>query len=184
MTKPGQRRISWSTRLITLFVALLLAYVVSPYLSFWLFTRAIKANDRAALESHVDFASVRGSLKDELRGRIPKAAHEPQKNDRFSGLMARLAPTLIDQLVDAFVTPEGLAAFLNDPALRRQAKAENPAALTDIPDYRREVKWSNVRRAFFTGVKTFTVDFEGTKLEFRVSQLHWRLKKIHLPPNE
>lgn len=181
MSALEQRGIYWPRRFIGLMVALLLAYLVSPYLSFWLFTQAVHANDRAALESHVDFPSVRQSLKDELRSRVRS---DPKKKDRFSGIVARVAPSLIDQLVDAFVTPENLAALLSDPGLMRQAKAENSQAISQIGDHHREVKWSRVSRAFFTGPKTFVADLDETKLVFRLSHGHWQLKKVGLRPNQ
>src|SRR3712207_1152633 len=120
----GPRKPRVGRRLLAVAIALLLAYVASPYVSLWFFSRAIKANDRAALESHVDFPAVRQSLKEELRGRLPQ--DRAKANDTMSGLVARLAPSLIDQLVDAFVTPEGLVALITDPAIARDAKAKDP----------------------------------------------------------
>ncbi len=173
---------------VALLVVLMLAYLASPYVSFWFFTRAIKANDREALESYVDFPSVRQSLKHELRGKLPKSsASEPgKKEDVFSGMAARLAPTLIDQLVDAFVTPDGLAALISDPAVARQAKAKDPTALAHMQNESKdkELNWSRVKYAFFNGVTQFLVEIEGTKLHFGISGMRWRLQTVQLPPNE
>src|SRR5437660_9681609 len=89
-----------STRpLIALGLALVLGYLASPYVSFWFFTRAIKSNDRDAIERYVDFPSVRTSLKQQLHGYLPKP-NEHKKHDALSGFLERVAPDLIDQLVD------------------------------------------------------------------------------------
>ncbi|HEX8679524.1 MAG TPA: DUF2939 domain-containing protein [Chthoniobacterales bacterium] len=168
--------------LLALAAARLIGYIASPYVSFWLFTRAIRANDRAALESYVDFPSVRQSLKEELRGRWPKS--DRAKDDSMSGLVARLAPSLIDQLIDAFVTPDGLVALITDPAIARDAKAKDPSTLLRIQNPKTDLNWRRVRYAFFTGPATFAIDVGGTKLHFAFSGWRWRLKRIALPPSE
>lgn len=178
---PVKGRRGGKRLVIGLIVVLLLAYVASPYASFWFFSRAIKARDRAAIESFVDFPSVRQSLKDELRGRLPKA-DAAKKEDSIGGLMARLGPSLVDQLVDAFVTPDGLVALISDPELGRRAKAKDPSVVarvgTGAPE---ELGWNDVRYAFFTGPRDFLVDVKETKLRFRFSGLRWVLKRVELP---
>ena len=177
----GRKRVG-ARRLLVLAIVLALAYLASPYVSLWFFSRAIKANDRAALESFVDFPSVRQSLKEALRGRLP--SDQAKNKDTISGLVARLAPSLIDQLVDAFVTPEGLAALISDPALARDAKAKDPSTLLRVQTQKSELNWQRVRYAFFTGPTTFAVDIEGTKLHFGLSGLRWRLQRIALPSSD
>jgi hypothetical protein len=116
---------------------------------------------------------------------LPKApADASRKKDGFDGLVARLAPGLIDQLVDAFVTPEGLAALIADPSVAREAKAKDPAALARMQDGPKELHWDRVRYAFFTGPATFLVNIDEIKLRFAVAGARWRLKTIELPPGE
>src|SRR4051812_42203371 len=162
-------------------LALVLAYLASPYVSFYFFTRAIRANDRAALESFVDFPSLRQSLKQELRAMLPKSTSK-KDDDALSGVVARLGPSLIDQLVDAFVTPDGLAALINDPALVRAAQSKDPGAIVHGADRKRELDWSRVKQGAFTGVREFVVDHNGTKLHFRFAGMRWRLQRIQLTP--
>src|SRR6266545_6040514 len=93
-------------------VVLLLLYGVSPYFSFWRFTVALRTGDAAAVSSHVDFPAIRASLKKQLVARFASAA---AGHKRWS----KLGPTLIDAIVDAYATPDGLAAILSNPdALR------------------------------------------------------------------
>ena len=53
-------RLKWPLIIIVTLAAL---YLVSPYYSFWRFTRALKAGDQQQFEKMVDFRSVRESLK-------------------------------------------------------------------------------------------------------------------------
>jgi hypothetical protein len=165
---------------IGVLLALLLLYIASPYYSFWRFTQALRAKDRARIESQVDFRSVRDSLKRQLRGQVPAASRD--KQDAFAGLVQRLAPSLIDQLVDAFITPEGLAALIADRELAEQAKAKNPGAIVRInSDAARDLAWDSVNYAFFTGARRFLVDVQGTRLHWKFSRFRWVLEAVELP---
>lgn len=138
--------------LLALVLALALGYLASPYISFWRFTRAVKTNDRAALERYIDFPALRGSLKAELHGHLPKA--KDRKKNTLSGFIDRVAPDLIDQLVDAFVTPDGIVALLTDPNVARGMKTKDPNAVKSASENRQQFDFSQTHHAFFTGLRT------------------------------
>jgi hypothetical protein len=158
------RRASWAAFIC---IVVLLLYGASPYFSFWRFTVALRSGDTAAISARVEFPAVRESLKKQL---IARFSHPGTGHKRWS----KLGPTLIDALVDAYATPEGLAMLI-----------ANPSALKDLklPQQAPNVKglnWSNLRYAFFTSPRTFVVDREGIKLRFRFTGLGWRLKDLDL----
>ena len=196
--RPPQR--PYGKWLILGLAIVVLLYAASPYYSFWRFTVALRAGDRNQLEEMVDFVSLRKSLKEQLRSKIaprPKQPAEQKKNDIFGALSAGFGPRLIDTLVEAYVTPEGLAAFLVNPKAPAQlggssaqppqpaAQAESPAevAPSTEPGFR-SINWSSVRYAFFTGPQDFAVDLEGTKLHFRFDDLRWQLRAVELDIGE
>ncbi|MFL6594422.1 MAG: DUF2939 domain-containing protein [Chthoniobacterales bacterium] len=168
--------------LIALLLALVLGYLASPYISFWRFTRAVQTNDRVALERYIDFPALRASLKAELHGQLAKP--KERKKNALSGFIERVAPDLIDQLVDAFVTPDGIVALLTDPNVARGMKAKDPSVAKTAGENRHEFDFSRAHRAFFTGLRTFAVDLKGRKLHFRFAGWRWRLNRIELSPNE
>lgn len=178
-------RLKWP--LIALVVILAL-YVVSPYYSFWRFTEALKAGDQKKFESMVDFRAVRESLKTQLKAKLAEGrANQPKQEKSLLGLSDQFAPRLIDTLVDAYVTPSGLAALLADAknvnAARSAADgnpeaAPNPGAVAPPQDVRDKLGFSSVRYAFFTGARDFLIDVDGTKLRFRFSKFRWTLKTI------
>jgi hypothetical protein len=101
--------------LVLICVFLLLVYGVSPYFSFWRFTAALRSGDSAALSSRMDFPAIRASLKKQLVARFTqrKTGHKWWGN---------LGPTLIDAIVDAYVTPEGIAALISNPEALKSLK--------------------------------------------------------------
>ena len=150
-------------------VVLVLVYGASPYVSFWRFMVAIRSGDSAAINSRVDFVAVRASLKKQLRTRF---AHAAGVHKRWSNL----GPTFIDAIVDAYATPEGIAALLSNPAALK--KLQNPRDFRFSAD--KNVNWSKIQYAFFTGPRSFLVDREGIKLRFRFTGVGWKLKDLDL----
>jgi hypothetical protein len=148
---------------------LLLIYGVSPYFSFWRLTKALRSGDSAAVSSHVDFPAVQASLKKQLVARFAGATAGHKR-------WGNLGPTLIDAIVDAYATPDGIAALLS-----------NPGALKDLQSPRqfrfssgKPQDLSKVKYAFFTGPRSFVVEREGIKLRFRFTGLGWQLNDLDL----
>ena len=148
---------------------LLLLYGASPYFSFWRFTVALRSGDRAAISSRVDFPAIRTSLKKQL---VARFAHAASGHKRWSNL----GPTLIDAIVDAYATPDGIAAILSNPGALKN--------LQTLHEFRfsagKNVNWLKIKYAFFTGPRSFVVDREGLKLRFRFTGLGWQLNEIDL----
>ena len=148
-------------------IVALIAYGVSPYLSFWRFTAALRSGDTKSLSSRVDFPAVRASLKKQLVARFARAG---TGHKRWS----KLGPTLIDAIVDAYATPDGLAALISNPSVLKDLRPPRQAPIA------KGVNWSKLRYAFFMSPRTFVVDREGIKLRFRLTGLSWRLYELDL----
>jgi Protein of unknown function (DUF2939) len=147
----------------------LLVYGASPYFSFWRFAAAVQAGDSAAISSRVDFPAVRASLKKQLVARFANA-------DPGHKRWLNLGPTLIDAIVDAYVTPEGIAALVSNPGALKAL--QNPREFHFPTGKGEDV--SKVKYAFFTGPRSFEVDREGIKLHFRFTGFGWQLDSIDL----
>ena len=75
-----------------------------------------RSRDATAISSRVDFPAVRASLKKQL---VARFANKTSSHKRWSNL----GPTLIDAIIDAYVTPEGIAALLSNPEALKNLKA-------------------------------------------------------------
>jgi hypothetical protein len=163
--------------IVTSGVLLLLVYVASPYYSVWRFGETLRAHDMNALAARVDFPRVRGSLKKQIRDHFI-GVRETKKDDLVAQLIRASGPSLLDQLIDAYVTPDGLATIIGNPAPIKNASSL--ASLSSLSSERKEIDWSKARRAFFTSPRDFAVDHEGITLRFRFNGLGWRLREIDL----
>ncbi len=163
-------------------VAVVLLYLASPYYSIWRFGEALRAHDLNAVSARVDYSAVRSSLKNQIREKILGMLAK-KKQDRLAQFLAANAGDPLDQLIDSYLTPEGLAAIISDPA-----PIKNASSLSSLPGINsaqpRQIDWSKFRHAYFTGPRDFAVEHEGIKLRFRFNGLGWKLRMIdlQLPP--
>jgi Protein of unknown function (DUF2939) len=147
----------------------LLVYGASPYFSFWRFTTALQSRDAAAISKRVDFPAVRASLKKQL---VARFANRTSSHKRWSNL----GPTLIDAIIDAYVTPEGIAALLANPEALKNLKAPREFHF----QIGQNENLSKVKYAFFTGPRGFVVDRDGIKLRFHFTGSGWQLYDVDL----
>jgi hypothetical protein len=171
--RPHRRR----KLIAAIVVALLLIYAASPYYSIWRFGEALRAHDMDALAAGVDFDAVRGSLKQQIRDHFLGVLAK-KKKDRLAQFLTAATDNPLDRLIDAYVTPEGLAAIISDPAPLKNASSLSSLPGVDNP--RKEIDWSKARYAFFTSPRDFALDHEGIKLLFRFNGLGWKLHALDL----
>ena len=155
--------------LVIICVVSLLVYGASPYFSFWRFTTAIQSRDAAAISKRVDFPAVRASLKKQLATRFAK---QTSSHKRWS----TLGSTLIDAIIDAYVTPQGIAALLSNPEALKNLKAPREFHF----ELGKNEDLSKVKYAFFTGPRSFVVDRDEIKLWFHFTGSGWQLHDLDL----
>ena len=150
-------------------VVVLVVYGASPYFSFWRFRTAVQSRDATAISSRVDFPAVRASLKRQL---VARFANQTNSQTRW----INLGPTLIDAIIDAYVTPEGIAALLSNPEALKNLKTPREFHF----ELGKNENWWKVKYAFFTGPRSFVVDRDGIKLTFNFTGLGWKLRDVNL----
>ncbi|AZQ51057.1 DUF2939 domain-containing protein [Burkholderia cenocepacia] len=97
---------------VALIAALGYAYA-SPYVALGRLKSAIDARDAQAISEYVDFPSLRISLKQQVTEELMRRIDAVKKNNPFAVLGALIGSALIGPLVDAYATPEGVAALMS-----------------------------------------------------------------------
>src|SRR3954469_24946209 len=147
ITQAPRSRSGWKIALV-IAATVVLIYGLSPYYAAWRFGEALRAHDMDALAARVDFNDVRGSLKQQIRDHFVGVLAK-KKKDRLAQFLAAAAGDPLGQLIDKYVTPEGLAAIISDPNPIKNASSIS--ALPRLADSPRQIDWSIARHAFFTG---------------------------------
>lgn len=122
---------------IAVIVALGFGYA-SPYMALNNLKRAADARDAQTVNEYVDFPALRESLKQQVTGLLTRRLDTQGTGNPFAAIGAMIGVALIGPLVDAYATPDGVAALLNgmpprgNPGERPPvpAGAGNPPATT------------------------------------------------------
>jgi hypothetical protein len=156
-------------------------YGGSAYLAASNLEKSAKAGDVAALDELVDFPSVREGLKSQMNAAMmAKMQSDPElANNPFAGLGMMLAPAIIERAVDAYVTPDGIAAIVRGQRLNEppQAAAEN----RDNPDVEYGSQWVDLDTFKVTARKDGSNETMPSFIFKREGFATWKLKKIQLP---
>ena len=180
-------------KLIAILVLLTVAgYAALPYFNIYSLAQALKSGDRDTLENYIDWPVVRQKLKEELAAKMAAVAFGGgEKTDRDAsggealgkGIAGMLGPTMINNMVDSYVTPAGLAALIKNKTSGGNTSAGNPKINRDVlQNLTNSVKW-----AFFESPTTFVVHLqppdkpEVVKLKFGFYGTNWKLNGFTLP---
>jgi hypothetical protein len=97
---------------IVVVTALGLSYA-SPYLALNRLKQAADARDAVTLSEYVDYPALRVSLKQQVGEMLQRRIQAQHSSNPLLMLGAVIGAALIGPLVDAYATPEGVAALLN-----------------------------------------------------------------------
>jgi hypothetical protein len=157
-------------------VALLLIvgawWYASPLWTLHEMQSAARKGDAKELSEYIDYPAVRESLKSQFRRQLLQEAAK-SKEGGFAALGSAFALALVNPVLDATVTPEGMeAAFAHRNLVPAEAGPKLPNTPSD-PVVHRE------------GLSHFTVsdkDPNKGSLLFERSGLGWKLVGFELPP--
>jgi Protein of unknown function (DUF2939) len=113
--------------LVVIAVVAVLGYgYASPYLALDRLKRAADARDAQTVSEYVDYPALRESLKEQVAGLLTRRLHAT--GNPFAAIGAMIGVALIGPMVDAYATPDGVAALLNGIPPRGNPNDRPPAA--------------------------------------------------------
>ncbi len=118
---------------IVVIAALGFAYA-SPYIALNNLKRAADARDAQTVNRYVDFPALRDSLKQQVTGLLTRRLDSHGNGNPLAAIGAMIGVALIGPLVDAYATPDGVAALLNGmPPRGEPGERPNAAPVTGNP---------------------------------------------------
>lgn len=166
---------------------LVVAYIAAaPYITVYQMKSAAENHDGEALSEHIDFPSVRQSLKDQMNIMFAKemAQDKEMKDNPFAALGAAFAGMMVNKMVDAFVTPAGITQMM---AGEKPKPALNNASTqpTTPSEGAARKPWSYATMGY-ESLNKFVVkvkDEKGGESKFilRREGIGWKLTQIIIP---
>lgn len=149
-------------------------YYASPQLALKGMRDAAAANDADKLSGYIDYEALKTDLKSDLRRSVMKEAQR-EESSGMGALGVAFAMALLDPLVDAMVSPEGVEAMF-DAKRAEEEKSSKPSLSAVAPGDDPIIERN--------GLDEFKVrnkaDPDGA-LVFRRDGLGWKLAGIDLP---
>lgn len=189
-------------------LAICALWIAWPYYSLYQLSEAVDQGDEIALESLVDWTSLKQGLKGDLAILIAKSVAAEPENEPGSalaaGFLAVFGPAFVDKIVDAYVTPQGLAQLFKEKRVNLKNKqVDTPTKSKESPTGDNETNtvnsaseafWNNLEYAFFTRSPfMFLVELkskdkedenqEPLKLLMKWQNGGWELTRLILPMN-
>ncbi|MFN0140005.1 MAG: DUF2939 domain-containing protein [Pyrinomonadaceae bacterium] len=126
--KGNRRQLLWLLGAMVVAVLIVGILVVglfaTPYCALWGMKRAAESRDAQAFCSFIDFPVLRENLKAELNAKalFDMQRDEKLKNNPFAGFATAAAPTIINNIVEGYVTPAAIERGFKQESLTQQDK--------------------------------------------------------------
>lgn len=167
-------------------VGLFAVYVVAaPFITVYQMKSAAENRDGETLSEYIEFPSVRQSLKDQLNALFAKKMVEDTENKLFAVLGAAFAGTMVDKVVDAYVTPAGITQLMagNKPQPGAE-QGDGSAGSAERKPLRKLLADASMS---YESLDKFVVTFkdeDGGEFKFvlRRRGISWKLTDIIIPP--
>jgi hypothetical protein len=169
---------------LLLIPVIVVACAAYPYLALYRLGEALRAQDLDAVEAKVDWPKLRQGIKDDVNAALVAKA-KPEEGDPLAALGVALAGKLAGPIVDAAVTPAGLAAA---------AAADRPTLTTLATQLyvstSADRSLPRLVQSGFSGLGSFeatvmprgaTARGDAIRLRFELESGYWMLVRVHLP---
>lgn len=173
------------------FILLAIVYLfASPYIALHQIKNAAQKGNSDELASYIDFPSVRQSFKDQLNAQMVKEmANQKNDNDGFAALGAMFASVMVDKMVDALVTPQGMTLMLQGKDFKQSELNRNPSEVKeDMPSSNENIDYSLSYQSFNRVNVTLHNKQKPEKGNATVKMerdgLSWKIKAFEVPMDE
>lgn len=167
-------------------VALVGTSYASPYWAVHQLRAAADAADADALQDYVDFPALRESIKAEIQAKVvvPEITDPKLQERPLGGIGAMVASAMIGSMVDAMVTPAGVASMMRGKPDPKAAAL--PSSAGSSAAQRGEAPRA---RYAYDGFNRFSVTYQdGDKADRSVALIlrrdglfGWKLVRVKLP---
>ncbi|HEY5850883.1 MAG TPA: DUF2939 domain-containing protein [Lysobacter sp.] len=175
----------WIALLLLVLLAWLGWIAAGPFMTINAIREAIQSQDSAALAEHVDFPTLRRSLRAQVEDTLARRAGADVQDSALGAIALGLANQAAGGMVDAIATPAGIGAILEGRGLLHRISGggiseEDPYAHQPPPDPLRDASYRFQSPSRFTAT-VLTADKEPVVFVLQRQGMHWKLADIRLP---
>jgi hypothetical protein len=117
-----------ATGVAVVVIGLIVFAYASPYLVLSRLRDAVQARDAQTIDQYVDYPALRASLKEQLTQMLSRRVETQKLQHPLAALGALVGMAFVNPLVDAYATPDGVAALLAGMPPRGEPGEAPPSA--------------------------------------------------------
>lgn len=172
----------------TIIIAIAVAgyFYFSPYLAVRDLRVALVESDAAGLDEVVDFPQLREGLKAQLNAMMLKETASELDANPFGALAVGLGSKLVDSLIDAIVTPHGLATLSRGDSSQHESLNISSASPRSSTPPKRPFENARLSHDSLSRFSMRVPDDKGGEIRFifRRTGVKWRLADVLIPLDE
>lgn len=157
-------------------------FYFTPHVSVYNMKKAAEKKDAEALSRYVDYPSLRESLKANFNAMM--ASEIAKSDDPFGALGTALGAALVNQMIDAFITPESLAMLIKgeEPQMGESGKGQEGGASSKTKtEAETSMSYEGINQ-FVVKVKEKGSSEDPIKFIYkRAGIISWKLSALRLP---
>ena len=157
------------------------AVYASPYFAVRGMRATAQEKDAARLSSYVNFPAVKESLKGAFNAKLAAEAAKNGEKSPFGVLGAAMAAALINPMIDALVTPEGLAMMLKGDKPTPAAKQAQAQPEPSPADAETTMGYEGFDRFVVTAKKKGSSEEPVGFVFNREGLFSWKLSAVRFP---
>lgn len=164
--------------LIIFIVIIITSYFAAgPFITIYKIKAGIKNQEPDKISAQIDYSALRTNLKEQFNAAVMKKAASDLEGNPFAALGMAFATKLVDNMVDAFVTPTALTNLMagKAPAGSNEADSKKPEPFKGA-----RYSYDSLSK-FSAWVKID--DKNEMRFVFTRNGLSWKLSNIQFPAN-
>jgi hypothetical protein len=177
---------------VALVVVATALYIGAPFATAWNIREATRNGNSEYLASAIEWGSVRETLKPTIARialNLPDPVEDPAASSGFwARFKAYWGQGAVDQLVEKYVTPEGLPQLFTLRKTYRDYVSGDTDEASKLPIVERISRaWARVKRAEFTSLTSFEIDMEDkydpTRIylgKLELGPVGWKLTELRV----
>lgn len=173
------KKMTWS--IVGLLLIIFAYFYATPYLVLNKMKNAAQAGDSAKVSEYIDYPSVRQSLKDQINSHMLQELGINEQS-RLANFGQKLASTLLDNMIDHVVTPEGMTMVLQGQGLKEIYQAKVTQETTEVKQQHKPQY-----QAGYTSWQNFEVQIQApeysrvVKINMVRDGLSWKVNQVSVP---
>lgn len=154
-------------------------FYFTPHLAVLGLKAAAEADDAARVAGYVDFPALKQDLKAGYNAKLAPGSAQGKKSNPLVALGGKMTAAVVDPMVEALVTPEGLVKVFkgDNPLPSRKARRTKPSE----PEPDISTSYESFNRFVVTIRKKGASDGQTGLVFNRYGLFGWKLSAVRLP---